>query len=39
MTNNRCVKDKINHIGWSLDLPVPGTAARGTNDKNWFESK
>jgi hypothetical protein len=32
MTNNRCVKDKINHIGWSLDLPIPGDAARGIND-------
>lgn len=37
ITNNRCVKDKIDHCGWSLDLPVSGVAARGTTTSNWKE--
>lgn len=36
ITNNRCVKDKINHLGWSLELPERGVSARGWNDANWF---
>jgi hypothetical protein len=37
MTNNRCVKDKINHVDWSIDLPVRGIAARGEKQSDWFE--
>ena len=39
ITNNRCIKDKVNHLGWSLDLPKRKTAARGDKLVDWHETK
>ena len=34
--NNRCVKDRVHHFGWSLELPKIGLSARGENCPDWF---
>ena len=38
ITNNRCVKDKINHLNWAIDLPERGVSARGEKQADWFET-